>query len=281
MKKIVSAICFMAVASLRLNAQILPAEGSSLNYRLIGFSFPAQPQISDYKIEIAEGNYTTPSSFKKNIIKKEDCKTNRIIMEVPSFGTEYTWRVVYKGSSRATNNGLHHFNTKTVPGEDLGACRLRVLKNAKVFNDAYVFVDDNNALYNMAGEPVWFPYIKGLDFVQLRDMKLSPRGTITCLIGDQAFEINYNGDVLWRGPDNGTVSGDSREHYHHEFTRLKNGHYMVLGCEPALSKLPDATDTNMHIINDNKSKWESNNAAYKKISLGTVIEYGDMGIRAM
>jgi len=278
MYKTVSVLCFLLAASLQLKAQVLPAEGSKLNYRLIGFSFPARPQTSEYKIEIAEGTYTTKSSFEKNIIKKEDCKTNKKIIEVPSFGTEYTWRVVYKGSSTAMNNDLHHFTTKTIPDVDIDVCRLRVLKGAQAYNDAYVFVDGNNALYDMAGKPVWFPYIKGLDSVQsLRDMKLTPRGTITFVLGDQAFEINYNGDVLWRAPNNGAVSGDSWEHYHHELTRLKNGHYMILGNEWALSKLPDATDPSMHIINDDKGKPEGDNAAYKRIFLGTVIEYGDTG----
>jgi len=277
MKKIVFVVFFLAAAFLKLKAQILPAEGSSLNYRLIGFTFPAQPQISDYKIEIAEGNFNERSSFEKNITKKENCKTNKIIIEVPSFGKDYTWRVVYKGSTPAMNNDLHHFSTRIIPDD---VFRLRILKNAGKFNDAYVFVDGNNAMYDMNGKPVWFPCIKGTEMLlpgTARDMKLSPRGTITFVMGDQALEINYNGDILWKGPNDGAVSGDSREHYHHEFTRLKNGHYMVLGSEPALCKLPDSTDPDLHIVNDDKSKPENKNTTYQKIALGTVIEYDDAG----
>ncbi len=39
--------------------------------------------------------------------------------------------------------------------------------------------------------------------------------------------------------ESGAVSGDTEEHFHHEFTRLHNGHYMVLGNEyvqPLLQK---------------------------------------------
>ncbi len=275
--KVTYVLFLFLLITARLSGQILPAEGSSLNYRLIGFSFPSQPDVSNYKIEIAQGNYATKGSFEKNIIEKENCKTNKIILEVPSFGKEYTWRVVYNGAPTG-DNSLHHFRTKIIPDVADYGSRLRILKKAEKYENAYVFVDGNNALYDMSGRPVWFPYIKGLDSVQsLRDMKLSPRGTITFVLGDQAFEINYGGDILWRGPNNGTVSGDGSEHYHHQLSRLKNGHYMVLGNEYALCKFPDSTDKNMHIVENENFKLENYSMDYMKINMGTVIEYDEKG----
>jgi len=259
-----------------LPAQILPKENSKLNYRLIGFSFPLVPEVKKYKIEIAAGNYTSADSFEKHIIKTEVCSSNKKIIEVPAFGKAYTWRVVFKGIT--ANNDLHHFSTMSSPVADTSLTRLRILKKAKKYKDAYVFVDGNNTLYDMTGNPVWFTHIEGFDSnLSLRDLKLSPAGTITCLSGGRPVEINYNGTLLWKAPDNGVVSGDSAEHYHHEFTRFANGHYMILGSEAALCQLPDSTDTNMHILNFDRKKLESNPAAYKKIDLGTIIEYDKKG----
>jgi len=261
-----------------LLSQILPKEGGKLNYRLIGFSFPADKQPGNYKIEIAEGSYTAKESFERHIIKTVACTTNKKIIEVPSFGKEYTWRVVHNSSSPGMNNSLHHFSTLIFSPLDTNSVRLKVLKEAEKFKDAYVFFDDNSALYDMAGSPVWFLDTKGLAPMQMvRDLKLSPAGTITFLQGDKAYEINYSGEILWKGPDNGIVSGDGTEHYHHQLDRLKNGHYMVLGNEPALCMLSGSTDTGMHILYYSKAKWESDSTAYKKISMGTVIEYDQKG----
>ena len=76
----------------RLLSQIVPKEGNILNYRLIGFSFPAAKPTVNYTIEIASGHLIDESSFRKNIIKTISCKTNKVILEVPYFGAQYTWR---------------------------------------------------------------------------------------------------------------------------------------------------------------------------------------------
>ena len=107
-------LCFV-LFPVCLRSQILPAEGGKLNYRLIGFSFPAQEKTGHYKIEIAAGNYNNNDSFERHIIKAEHATANKKIIEVPYFGREYTWRAVCKGVPPAAVGGLHHFSTKTVP----------------------------------------------------------------------------------------------------------------------------------------------------------------------
>src|SRR5580658_815931 len=78
-----------------LKAQILPKDKSVLNYRVIGFTFPLKDKALNYTLEIASGHYDAEDSFKKNIINTVHNSTNKIIAEVPSFGSQYTWRVVY------------------------------------------------------------------------------------------------------------------------------------------------------------------------------------------
>jgi hypothetical protein len=92
-------------------AQILPLENSDLNYRLIGFAFPAGEPVRGYTVEVAAGTYSSQDSFKKHIVTSFTGKTNRIIGTVPSFGKAYTWRVLYSGSSQQPAAELHHFHT--------------------------------------------------------------------------------------------------------------------------------------------------------------------------
>ena len=87
-----------------------------------------------------------------------------------------------------------------------------------------LFFDNTRTLYNMSGEPLWYlPIIKGVsdsNIGAIRDIKLTDEGTITFLTPKNIHEIDYFGNVLWSGPNDGGVSGDTVEQYHHEITRL-------------------------------------------------------------
>ena len=143
MYKIIAVLFFLIIPGI-IWAQILPKEGSKLNYRIIGFSFPAKQDVTKYTIEIADGKCNSEESFKKNIIASFSSDTNRIIGEVPSFGKEYTWRIVFVNNATKTKNELHHFSTMMVPEVDTNIMRLRIIKQAKKYKDGYVFVDERN-----------------------------------------------------------------------------------------------------------------------------------------
>jgi hypothetical protein len=279
--RISSLLFFILISPYYLLSQIVPKEGSKLNYRLIGFSFSSVKHVRNYKLEIAKGNYNAEDSFKMNTIKSVTEIKNKIIAEVPSFGCQYTWRVVYYyDNASKTKSALHHFSIGIVPEVDTNITRLRILKKAETYRDAYVFLDYNKALYDMAGRPIWYlPYINGLDTqMVLRDLKITPQGTITFVIDERgAYEIDYNGDILWKTPNNGIVSGDSVEHYHHEFTRLGNGHYMALAQDFQYWKKPTPVDSNLVIITKDKIDPKEINTAYPKTPMGTLIEYDQNG----
>jgi len=235
MNKILPILFFPFVLPLYAGSQVMPKEDSKLNYRLIGFSFPQLQNADHYRLEIATGNYNTQDSFKKNTSQSIECSTNRIITEVPEFGKEYTWQVVYTLShSKTKKSELHHFSTLMAANVDTTNMRLKILKNAEKYKDAYVFLDGNQALYDMKGRPVWFlPNIEKNERENQdpRDLKFTADGTITLLIQTRAYEINYNGDILWKAPYQDKVPGTTNGFYHHQFTKLSNGHYMVMGME--------------------------------------------------
>jgi Arylsulfotransferase (ASST) len=278
MQRIRYILVFVFLIPFSLFAQVVPKEGSQLNYRLIGFSFPEKKGVSNYTIEIAAGNHAVEDSFNKHIFEKVQSKKNRIIIEVPSFGSSYTWRVVYPGANPgAAKSGFCHFSTLTIPEVDRSKFRLAVKTEAKAYKDAYVFVDASRVLYDMNGKPIWFlPYVDG-ENTQPRDLKLSSRGTITFLTGHKIYEVNYNGDILWRGPNDGQVSGTGTEAYHHEFTRLKNGHYMVLGDEQAYVSFPSRGDSTMRYVSAGNLNRKNKQITYQSTMMATLIEYDERG----
>src|ERR1019366_9933437 len=97
----------------------------------------------------------------------------------------YTWRVIYTvKNGKVTKSAFNHFSTSCIPEVDTNQLRLRVLKRAVKYKDAYVFIDGHKALYDMNGFPVWYLPMKEdvqIGKSEVRDLKLSPQGTITYL----------------------------------------------------------------------------------------------------
>jgi Arylsulfotransferase (ASST) len=267
-----------------LGAQILPKEGSVLNYRLIGFSFPQENKAKRYTIEIAAGNHNTRETFRKNIIVTQQSETNKLIAEVPAFGSEYTWQITYSGDRAVTEGKLNHFSTATSRYVDTANCRLRVVKSAEQYKDAHVFSDGLRTLSDMNGKPVWFlPNVDSSmnEFSVIRGLKMSPAGTITFLVEDQnnskIFEIDYSGNILFKGPNSGTVSGDTTEYYHHDFGRTSKGHYMVLGSERAFIKNPASNDGGRRFTTKENVLMHGKSTTFESTMLGTIIEYDEQG----
>ncbi len=270
--------------SLLLGAKTTPEEGSKLNYRIIGFRFASREQVYNYKLEIATGNYNTEQEFKAHIAVTANSRYNKIVAEVPDFGKQYTWRITYEWSANRTDKSeLYHFSTMIAPDVNPDSVRMRITLASENYTSDYVFVDCNKVLYDMSGNPVWFfPKIENNDpaSIHLRDLKASPFGKITSIVNGRIYELDYStGDVLWQGPDNSGISMSitSADHgYHHDFTRIANGHYMVMGFEQPYWQLPRAPDSIVYRSYADKIKVEDNRY-YQKMVFGTVSEYDSRG----
>lgn len=244
-------------------AQVKPSEDKILNYRIIGVSPPPDSTADSYTLEVAQGRFWSADSFKKAIIATIKSNTNKIIAEVPAFGQQYTWRVVYHRQKNVSKRSpLYHFST----GADTNATRFRITKEADNFKDACVFLDRNKTLYDMNGRPLWYlPAIEGRQHLP-SDLKMTSQGTIT-FISDNAYEVNYDGDILWKAPIPVT-NGPTGENAHHEFTKLSNGHYMTLGNE--LVAIPaDTSDASGGSGLLQKQE--------RTIRFGTIVEYNSDG----
>ncbi len=275
MKKIFLFVLF-AIATHLAFGGILPTEGAVLHYRIIGFSFPeAKKTGGSYSLEVATGTINEPDSFIAKKIFSKPCTSDRLIVEVPKFGESYTWRVVQTGKkANKQASPLHHFSTSTIPYVDTSLNRIRVVEQSEKYADNYFFADCFKALYDMNGMPVWYlPAIEGSDFL-CRDIKITPQGTLTVLFENLgAYEVNYDGDILWKAPNVGHTGTDNVQGYHHEFTRLDNGHYMLLGNEHTLWQLP----AGMTYDTLNYRVARKDNNYYQKIDFATLIEYDESG----
>ncbi len=273
-RKMILVCCILL--PLCLSAQMWPKEGSRLNYRIIGFTFPRESGVSKYKIEIAAGRFFSADSFKRKITVTAESREPKMIAEVPDFGADYTWRIVY-GSKQVKESGLYHFSTMTTPTVDTSKLRLRVMQSATQFKDAYVIVDRGGVMYDMNGRAVWFiPDPEGGAVGNAGDVKFTKDGTVTFIYG-YSVEMDYNGKILWKTPKKGTVRNDSLrgEIYHHEFYKMSNGHFLALALEMMYCKTITEHDSSyiIYTVDDNVAGQNG----YLPAKFGCLIEYDEKG----
>jgi hypothetical protein len=254
---------------------MIPAGGDTLNYRLTAFSVPTHDKATGYRLEIAQGINNNEVFFNKNIITKTLSKDSRIIETLPAFNQAYTWRIIYlsKNSKELSKTKFSHFTTGWSKYLDTTKFRVNVLDTATGYDSLYMFMDCTRTINDIHGHTIWYlPNIPGIvdENSTVRDLKITPFSTITFLADSRAVEIDYNGNLLWKAPNDGKISGDTAEYYHHEFTRLGNGNYMVAGHRFEFRKIPSTEDT---AINKGGQIEKRPDGYYKKILFGTLIEY--------
>ncbi len=267
--------------SLVLRGQILPADNALLNHRIVGFSVPENSNAGSYVFQIAKGNISNEQLFVKAIVTKHKTTTSKDIIEVPNWGNHYTWRAVFynKAGQEIGSTPMHHFETGMPSYVDSTKNGLTVFTHPKDHGDVLVLVDRTLNIYDLKGKPVWYmpdiPELKRRD-VNIRDFKATADGTFTFMIQEDAVEVDYYGRIVWKAPNDGKVSGRSSEGYHHEFTKLSNGHYMVAGSEIIKRLIPGNKDDYFAETDKSISKG-SDGRYYKEFTVSTLIEYDAAG----
>lgn len=270
--RIISFIAFILL-TISLHAQIIPAEGSKLNYRLAGFSVPENAIAQTYLLEVAKGYYNDEKPFSKNICISVKDTQNKIIAILPEFGAEYTWSISFLNSKgkKKGRSSLYHFTTLKVPYVDTNQYKLQIIDTAANHTDRLLLVDHSGIMYDLKGDPLWYlPDITDIFDRNMpnRDLKLTNTGTFTLTNNHGAFEFDYNGNIVWRAPDTSL-------HYHHELTKLSNHHYMVCGMEQLTKKIPADVDT--CAFPDDGSLRKISGAYYRQFECGTLLEYDSIG----
>jgi hypothetical protein len=255
-----------------LQAQILPANASTVNYTLVPFSVQSGTGNDSCIFEIAAGHYETIASFNKNITIRKAGITKGTLVQLPAFNSEYTWCRVDKAHLRAEKKELHYFKTGYSKFIDTNYYRTTIIKAAEpATQPIYLFNDYLRTLTTLEGVAVWYlPDIPGVvdDNTLVRDLKPTYDGTLTFFTNEDAYEIDYNGNILWKAPNDGRISGSVKENYHHEFIKMPNGHYMLSGTVSVEKLIP----ASLHTLPENQSAKGKLMVQYE-----TLIEYDSNG----
>lgn len=317
MRKEIKCLPVLWLLCLAANAQLVPAPGAVLNYTQVMFEYDKEKTADAYLIQVTEdtvdastidprktSNDSPPLiplsalQFQKPLIEQTDSTTATMVSGL-QFGKKYLWRFTRIENGRQTGwNGPYGFEIKVRNDADVSLQPVAVIDQTDKHAGGLI-VADFQSIIDRTGKPVWqMPAARLQKIVTMntRDLTVTPFGTITFLsANNEPVECDLQGNILWRAPDNGKVSGDTTEYYHHDFQRLKNGNYMLLGDKFVWKKVPV-----QYIEHFKKMEADRNNRMpgapqvappvampqttkyiegimYARIRLGTIIEYNAKG----
>lgn len=244
------------ITGFTLHAQVTPLPGDTIHYTQVLFSFPQVKQAESYTIEISED-----AAFKQRTVL--EAAINAQVCSALSFGKKYFWHYTSLDKKGKPAGWSKTFSFYIAPSPYADPALFRYTgkkKDRKKAGRGILFMDYGRVATNRGGKVCWyladFPFLQPNELV--RDLRLTPEGTVTGLIDSVACEMDLNGHILWQAPDGGKVNGEKSENYHHDFKKLPNGNYMVLGNDHVFRKVPGSSDS-------------------VEVEFGTVIEYDKSG----
>lgn len=258
----------------------MPVEGDSLNFRIVGFEVPKMTGAKKYVIELAKGVYDKHKLFKKAVLATTEDSVHQLILIVPDWGTEYTWRgKCFDEEGKLLHvTDLHHFKTMTTKYADTSIYKNIVITKTEKYKDLLIIQDFVPAMYNTNGELLWFiPDTKNAigPGYTYRNLQPTHTGTFTIQNDYLGFEFDYHGKLIWTVPDKGLVSGDTTERYHHDFQKMPNGDYMIEGLKTVYIPVPPDADTTFFLTDNTIVRKDGK--MLKKIECPTLIEYDSTG----
>ncbi len=262
-KQIEIGISFFLIIFLDINisAQYLPKDGSKLNYNQIYFECPKIKNAVSYKIYLAYDSAENKQDFATFLIKSKISNTFITKIDGLSFGKKYKWFVeTLLKNKEILKSDIHYFSLYECPYSDTTKYKFKQYysSNSQIEN-GIIWLDQIHCAINRDLEVVWFlaPIID--DFTedkQVRDFRVYRDGTISFIANEDAYHITKDLNIIWKAPNQGKISGEKKENYHHSFEKLENGNYIILGNQYIELETIDPKDS-----------------LSKKIEFTTIIEY--------
>jgi hypothetical protein len=228
-----SIIIFLVLSafSWQVSAEIRPANNARLNYNQVMFECDEVTGADLYVITIFLVDRKTSNPREPVIIKRNSlaCMVSGL-----QFGKTYHWYYeAYQGEKKLSRSSDLYFfiEPSYLVDPKLFQSTITSATPGK-YNDDIIFLDYRGIAIDRKGQPVWYYPVPSSNFDKdplLRNLRMTKDGTITCLDDSSCYEYSVEGKLLWKAPVDGKISGDTKEHYHHDFKKLDDGTYLTAG----------------------------------------------------
>lgn len=237
MNRYIYIVAFSFIAGVVSGQDIFPKPNSVINYTQVLFQAEPIDYTARYRFLVADSN----GDFNDPLFERWD-STHVTLIDDLNFANRYSWKTeAYdENGILISESPVHFFSIGKILSVDSSSYRFPVYTNTGEFSKKeVVFLDYNGVAINREGKPVWYlpPLGRGMRSRRLRDLKMTDDGTLTLVTVKKCIEFTLEGKIIWSTPGDGIVSGDTTEYYHHEFTKLPNGNYSVLGKRSEENKL--------------------------------------------
>jgi len=235
-----------------VSAQYLPKDDAKLNYNQIYFEYPFNKDAKFYMVYITYDSIANPTN-KDFIVKKQE-KSPLLLVKNLKLGKKYKWFVetTLRSNVKIKSNYFHFSILNTnMANPKLYRAIQHYNKKSKI-QDGIIWCDQYRCAVDREGNIVWFMATEHLDLINakvVRDIKLYPDGSMTFIHQPNASRTDINLNSIWKAPYKGTISESEKEDYHHAFTVLPNGNYMILGNEKVKFSNDTATSDAVNFCN--------------------------------
>jgi hypothetical protein len=208
---------------------IVPANGSVVNYTQLMFEYDQVSGADHYVITITAAE----QNGKKTGAIKVSNTSLAVMVTGLEFGSGYSWhyeafmkeKIIYR-----SDDFLFLIRSSYLVNPDLFRTKIETSKQSA--GDGIIFLDYRGIAIDRKGNPVWYYPFTGFDLQSdpnFRNLRMTADGNITFITDSNCYEANLAGKLNWQTPNDGKISGDGKEYYHHDFIKLPDGSYLTAG----------------------------------------------------
>lgn len=220
MKKALTIISFCLFFQQSLMAMISPANGAKLNYRQIMFEYDQFEGTDYYMVHVASKSYRNTSLA--------------LIISDFEFGKSYTWYYeAFKDDKSIFKSEQYNFSINN--SYLIDPALFRSIVNTPYKGDKkneIFFLDYRGIAVDRDGKPIWFYPYNASSTEQdpnFRNLRMTSEGSIILIDDSSCYEIDRDAKRLWIAPNDGKISGEAKEFYHHDFMKMPDGSYLTSG----------------------------------------------------
>lgn len=272
-----SVLIFLSIISINSFCQIVPANNSIISYTHVHFQDELIDDALFYVVEIADDIKSFDDTLKS--IKSKNHIPSFFVSNL-SWDKKYYWRVksFNKNNDCIKISESHNFNIQSISTIDFTEVKLKVNSSkSDKYSDEYISLDNTRSIFDRSGNKVWsMPMINDVvnERSQVRDLRFTKDNTITFITDKNIHEIDFNGNVLWHGPQPCLLGKDTIR-FHHAFLKDNLGSYWALGQYETYKKV--LSKINEKILPYVADVIVSDTGVYKKIEMDVLIKFDKNG----
>jgi hypothetical protein len=220
-------------------AQIIPANQSTLTYTDIVFEYPAVENAHYYLLAFKYKGH-------KQYFHQQVDSTQVSFCNLFRFGGNYTWNYQVFDKQNISLYTSPDYQFSITNSRSYDTLNYSNLIRGNYDGKGYLMIDKSQNMITWDGKEVWrMPVFKNLPIVSennmdIRDLRMTRSGTFTTIITKPsvALEFDRDGNILWIAPESQIAKEKTKEKYHHDFRKLENGNYMVMSETEEMIPLP-------------------------------------------